>query len=148
MKKLLTFTLATTLSIGFAFANNSKPANVSTPNSSLSATSLATLLEVARENQQLREALLALENESAELKSQLSYQQMMGNMLTTLRTKENKEALAETQATIQYVTTMTQVMQALQAKNTEEQVAELKALAEYEKTMAAIMSHLKATAVK
>lgn len=148
MKKLLTYTLAATLSIGFAFANSTKPATVTTPVSKSIPTSLATLSKVARENQELREALLVLENEAAELKSQLGYQQLMANLMTNLRTKENKEALEEAQAGMQYISTMTTLMQVLQAKNNQEELAELKARADYEKTMTATLAHLKAVSAK
>jgi hypothetical protein len=149
MKKLLTFTLAATLSIGFAFAHSTKPATVSTPASKSSVpTSLATLAEVARENQQLREMLLALETESAELKSQIGYQQMMTKMFTSLNAQQHEDVLEEVKATISYVSTMTNVLLALQSNNNQEQLAEIKAQAEYQKTMSKALASLNAVSSK
>jgi len=143
MKKLLTFTLAAALSIGFAFANSTKPSTISTPTTKSIPTSLATLSEVARENQQLRAALLALETESAELKSQISYQQIMARMLTNLNTKQYNDVLEEANAAISYVTTMTNVLLALQSNSNNEQQAEIKAQAEYQKTMSIALASIK-----
>jgi hypothetical protein len=148
MKKLLTFTLVAALSIGSAFANSTKPSTLSTPASKSVPVKLATLSQVASENQQLRAALLALETESQELKSQLSYQQMMANLITTLNKKQQEDFVEESNATLSYITTMNNLLLSLQFESNLEQQAELKAQLDYQKTMTALAARLKVNGAK
>jgi hypothetical protein len=148
MKKPFTFALAAALSIGFAIANSSKPVTISTPPSKSTPVSLAALSQVASENQQLREALVVLEIESAELKSYLAYQQTMATVMTSLNKKQQDDMIEEANATISYITTMNNLMVSLQSASNQEQQEELKAQLDYQKTMTALMARLKMTSNK
>lgn len=148
MKKFLTFTLAATLSIGFALANSTKPASLSAPASKSAAVSLPTISQLASENQQLREALAVLQSESEELKSQISYQQLMAGLMTKINKLDQEHANDEATATISYLSAMTQVMLFLQSSDNREQQAELIAQKDYQKTMRQALAGLRPISVK
>jgi hypothetical protein len=142
MKKLITFTLAATLTITVGLANSTKPYSISSPVAKPTSASLITLAAVSSENQLLNAKLVALETESAELQSQISYQQMMAKMLTSLSVLENDEAIQEVRANVQYVSTMTNVLLAIQSISNLEQQQELKAQIEFQKIMQVVLTKL------
>ena len=147
MKKLLTTTLAISLAIGFAFANSTKPVtpSKSTPTTS---SSLATPEAVARENQQLREKVKAMESTIAELQGQFGYEQTMGKMMQRLQSNNQKEVLDEANASLAYTNTMNKVLNVLEANKNENLLAELQAQNAYQKTMAATFAFLQAGVAK
>lgn len=105
MKTLIASLMALSLSLGTASANDS----VNTTNrkqteavSNANAISLEVYTQLLEENKALRSRVAQLADSAAELQSTLEYNEVMSNMLTSLRQREDAEKHAELDAQLAY----------------------------------------------
>lgn len=147
MKKTLTLAALLTLSVAFVAA---RPTAVPATPAHSTAASLATRISaVARENEELKSLVATLENEVAELQSELAYNQMMSKMLQQLRQEgadqQAAEQAAEAASDDNYRQLMSQVLQHARQRHEAEADAEAAAQTNYETMMQQMLQKIKAT---
>jgi predicted RNase H-like nuclease (RuvC/YqgF family) len=72
--------------------------------------------QLQQENTLLKTQLMALINENEELQSRLAFETTMRNMFTSLEVKKNQEKLEDLQATMQYNQLMSNMLLTLRRK--------------------------------
>lgn len=105
MKTLIASLMALSLSLGTASANdsvNTTSRKQTEAVSNASAISLDVYNQLLEENKALRSRVAQLADSAAELQSTLEYNEVMSNMLTSLRQREDAEKRAELDAQLAY----------------------------------------------